>query len=204
MYYCVAILFVSVVYSQQTQTERKNSTVEPQLNSQRSARQYGVPQVEQFRPTGYPYPTSQRLEFSHDNKLHIYFFQNKLSIYCATDTTYEKITWKKYTCPSQVSSQNGEIVAVGPIVPNPQLYGINSFARNEEFVSELLIKQPLTPQTDGAYVCEGVFLSSRYPFEPVSTIRDIIIIGGKSMYQNCFNRGAIKRSATNQTAPFNN
>lgn len=106
-------------------------------------------------------------------------------------------------CPSHVTSQNGETVAVGPTVPNPNLYGVNSFARNEEFVSELLLKQPLTSQSDGVYVCEGVFISDKYPYEPTSTIKDIIIIGGKNLYQNCFNsnsRLSVKRSTTNETS----
>lgn len=90
------------------------------------------------------------------------------------------------------------------MVQNPNVYGINSFGRNEEFVSELLIKQPMTAQADGAYVCEGVFMSTKYPYEPVSVIRDIIIIGGLNMYQNCFSsRISIKRSAVNQTNEIN-
>lgn len=74
------------------------------------------------------------------------------------------------------------------MVSNPHLYGVNSFGRNEEYVSELLLKQPLIPASDGAYVCEGVFMSDKYPHEGLTTIRDIIIIGGKGMYQNCFNQ----------------
>jgi len=72
------------------------------------------------------------------------------------------------------------------MVSNPALYGVNSFGRNEEYVSELLLKQPLTPQSDGAYVCEGIFINDKYPFEASSVVRDIIIIGSKGMYQNCF------------------
>lgn len=79
------------------------------------------------------------------------------------------------------------MIAVGPVVSNTHLYGVNSFGRNEEYVSELLLKQPLTPHTDGVYVCEGTFISDSYPQDSqLTTVKDIIIIGGKGMYQNCF------------------
>lgn len=46
--------------------------------------------VDQFKQNvGYTYGPPPTTQFSHDNRLHIYLFQNKLSIYCATDTTYE-------------------------------------------------------------------------------------------------------------------
>lgn len=100
---------------------------------------------------------------------------------------FQRITWRKYTCPNQIGNQAGEVIAVGPVVSNSALYGVNSFGRNEEYVSELLLKQPLTPNTDGVYVCEGSFITDSYPQDSsYTTIRDVIIIGGKGMYQNCF------------------
>lgn len=89
-------------------------------------------------------------------------------------------------CPNQIGEQPGDIVAINYVVSNSNLYGINNFARNEEYISELLLKQPLVANSDGAFVCEGTFLSNKYPYEDTVTIKDIIIIGGKGMYQNCF------------------
>ncbi len=93
------------------------------------SRQYAVPEtlVEQYKPSsGYTYPSApQKLQFTHDNNLHIYLFQNKLSLYCATDSTYEVSlqfyknfhSWHFFFWVSRSGSQNGlrGPKAVGPL-----------------------------------------------------------------------------------------
>lgn len=87
------------------------------------------------------------------------------------------------------------------MVSNPHLYGVNSFGRNEEFVTELLLKQPLTPHTDGAYVCEGTFITDTYPHDGIVTVRDVIVLGGKTMFENCFPHLAKLNIQTSITNP---
>lgn len=160
----------------------------------------------------------QNVQFAHDELMKIHFFEDKLSVYCAVDTAYDvsilrrraahyqsvlvlyellillqKVTWTRYNCPNDVDIQAaGESVAVGQMVTNPDLYAINQYGRNEKYISELLIKQPLTSLTDGVYVCETT-IASEMPTQSSIVVKDVLIVGGKSMYELCFE----KRSAAN-------
>ncbi|XP_046659019.1 uncharacterized protein LOC124353190 [Homalodisca vitripennis] len=103
----------------------------------------------------------------------------------------------------------GTHVADGSNVPQDELYDVHIRGHDGTIISELLIKRPLDPDSEGIYQCEAWphIHNGGYPFGPYPPYTpprsDVFIIGSNSLLENCYHICGFT-PATNKLGGLNN
>ncbi|XP_054261152.1 uncharacterized protein LOC128985568 [Macrosteles quadrilineatus] len=153
---------------------------------------YGPP------PPTPPIPNGMvRIEFAFD----------EIVLRCITEEPFEHIVWTKHQCPQQLLfGAEGVHIADGSTVHQEDLYDVHIRAHDGTVISELLIKHPITDNSDGIYQCEvwphihsgGGY----YPFNPYQNYNppksEVFIIGGNSLLEECYRVSNFGSSANNR------